>query len=136
VQHVWAFDSRELIEAVERPEDTSPEEFERSAGALLNRLLQLGDNAGTEPTDRALNYLTVRDQEIYRKTHQKYSEGYTLSAVEAGTSRLSAGAQTVITVIFSYTHLQTNVTEKWFVRVGLDGLFPFRVTPLQGYCSR
>jgi hypothetical protein len=136
VQHVWAFDSRELIEAIKRPEDTSSEEFERSAGALLDRLLQLGDNAGTEPTERALNYLAVRDQEIYRKTYQKYDEGYTLSAVKAWPSRLSAGSHTVITVIFSYTHLQTNVTEKWFVRVGLDGLFPFRVTPLQGYYSR
>lgn len=136
VQHVWAFDSRELIQAIDRPDDASSEEFEKSAGALLDRLLQLSDNAGTEPAERALNYLTVRDQEIYRKTYQKYREGYILSEVEVGNSRLSAGSQTVITVIFSYTHLQTNVTEKWFVRVGLAGLFPFRVTPLQSYYSR
>ncbi|PSJ26829.1 hypothetical protein B7P34_20805 [Streptosporangium nondiastaticum] len=136
VQHIWAFDSRELIQAIDRPDDTSSEEFERSAGALLDRLLQLSDNAGTEPADRALNFLTVRDQEIYRKTNQKYREGYTLSAVEAMPSRLSAGSQTVITAVFSYTHLQTNVTEKWFTRVGLAGLFPFRVTPLQSYYSR
>lgn len=136
VQHVWAFDSRELIEAIDHPADASTQEFERSARATLDRLLQLGDNAGTEPTDRALNYLTVRDQEIYRTTHRKRNEGYTLSAVEAGPSRLSGGPQTVITVVFSYTHLQTNVTEKCFVRVGLAGLFPFPVTPLQGYYSR
>ncbi|AYL35505.1 hypothetical protein ACG2OD_28365 [Streptomyces sp. PDY-4] len=136
VEKIWAFDSKELIRAVDRPDDTSRKEFERTAGALLDRLLQLGDNAGTEPADRALNYLAVRDQEIYRKTHERYAEGYTLSAVEAGPSRLSSGSHIVITVVFSYTHRRTNVTEQWSARVGLAGLFPFRVTALQPYYAR
>ncbi|MFI1417944.1 hypothetical protein ACH4VX_08110 [Streptomyces sp. NPDC020731] len=136
VEKIWAFDSKELIRAVDRPDDTSRKEFERTAGALLDRLLQLGDNAGTDPADRALNYLAVRDQEIYRKTHERYTEGYTLSAVEAGRSRLSSGSHTVITVVFSYTHRRTNVTEQWSARVGLAGLFPFRVTALQPYYTR
>lgn len=136
VEKIWAFDSRELIEAIERPSGTSREDFERSAGNLLDRLLQLSDNAGTEPTHRALNYLTVRNQEIYRKTNEKRAEGYILSAVETGTSRLSVGSHTVITVVFSYTHRKTNVTEKWFARVGLAGLFPFQVTPLQIFYTR
>jgi hypothetical protein len=136
VEKIWAFDSKELVRAIDRPDDTSRKEFQRAAGALLDRLLQLGDNTGTEPADRALNYLTVRDQEIYRKTHEKSADGYTLSAVEAGPSRLSSGSHTVITVVFSYTHRQTNVTEQWFVRVGLAGLFPFRVTSLQPYYAR
>ncbi|MFI7099514.1 hypothetical protein ACIBK8_09165 [Streptomyces sp. NPDC050161] len=136
VLHVWAFDSKKLVQAIDRPKNTSGEEFERSAQALLDRLLQLSDNAGTAPTERALTFLTVRDQEIYRKTNQKYNEGYTLSAVEAGPSRLTTGAQTVITVVFSYTHLKTNVTEKWFARVDVTGPFPFPVTPYQGYYSR
>ncbi|MGC0377979.1 hypothetical protein [Streptomyces sp. SAI-229] len=136
VEKIWAFDSKELIRAIDRPDDTPRKEFQRAAGALLDRLLQLGDNAGTESVDRALNYLTVRDQEIYRKTHEKSTDGYALSAVEAGPSRLSSGSHTVITVVFSYTHRQTNVTEQWFVRVGLAGLFPFRVTSLQPYYAR
>ncbi|MGW7437859.1 cyanobactin maturation protease PatG family protein [Streptomyces sp. NPDC054849] len=136
VEKIWAFDSKELIQAIDRPDGTSRKEFEKGAGALLDRLLQLSDNAGTDPTDRALNYLTVRNQEIYQKTDERRTGGYTLSAVEAGPSRLSAGSQTVITVVFSYTHRQTNVTEKWFVRVGLAGLFPFLVTPLQPYYTR
>lgn len=136
VEKTWTFDSKELVQAIDRPSGASRDEFERAADSLLGRLLQLGDNAGTDPADRALNYLTVRDQEIYRKTHEKYTDGYTLSAVEAGHSRLSSGSHTVITVVFSYTHRRTNVTEQWFVRVGLAGLFPFRVTPLQPYYAR
>ncbi|MFI1864999.1 cyanobactin maturation protease PatG family protein [Streptomyces jumonjinensis] len=135
VEKIWAFDSKELIQAIERPAGASRKDFEKAAGALLDRMLQLSDNAGTGPADRALNYLTVRNQEIYQKTNEEYGDGYALSAVEAVPSRLS-GAQTVITAIFSYTHRQTNVTEKWSVRVGVDGLFPYPVTPLQTYYNR
>ncbi|MGW0708020.1 cyanobactin maturation protease PatG family protein [Streptomyces sp. NPDC002643] len=136
VEKIWAFDSRELIEAIDRPEDTSRKEFERTAREVLDRVLQLQDNAGVDPAHRALNYLTVREQEIYRKTSEMRSEGFALTSVEAAPSRLSSGSQSVITVVFSYTHRRSNVTEKWFVRVGLAGLFPFRVTPIQPYYSR
>ncbi|WP_327730094.1 hypothetical protein OG250_32040 [Streptomyces sp. NBC_00487] len=136
VEKIWSFDSRELIEAIDRPRDTSRKEFEKTARDVLDRVLQLNNNAGLDPTHRALNFLTVREQEIYRKTSEMRDGGYTLSGVEAGPSRLGSGSQTVITVVLSYTHRQTNVTEKWFVRVGLAGLFPFRVTPIQLYYSR
>ncbi|GAA2250762.1 hypothetical protein GCM10010232_43340 [Streptomyces amakusaensis] len=135
VEKIWAFDSKELIQAIERPTGTSRKDFEKGTGALLDRLLQLSDNAGTAPADRALNYLTVRNQEIYQRTNEAYTDGYTLSSVDAVPSRLS-GAQTVITAIFSYTHRRTNVTEKWSVRVGVDGLFPYPVTPFQTYYNR
>ncbi|HEY9373681.1 hypothetical protein [Streptomyces sp.] len=136
VVKAWAFDSRELIRAIKLPDNTPRKEFEKGAGALLDRLLQLSDNAGTDPVDRALNYLTVRSQEIYQKTNAMRDEGYILSGVETGPSRLSTASQSVITVVFSYTHRQTNVVEKYFARVGLAGLFPFPVTPFQEYYSR
>ncbi|WP_217177305.1 hypothetical protein [Streptomyces sp. AC495_CC817] len=136
VEKIWAFDTRELIEAIDRPDDTSRKGFEKTAREVLDRVLQLNDNMGLDPAHRALNYLTVREQEIYRRTSQMRSAGFALSAVEAGPSRLSAGSQTVVSVVFSYTHRQTNVTEQFFVRVGLSGLFPFRVTPVQRYYPR
>ncbi|MFD9035423.1 hypothetical protein ACFVZW_30435 [Streptomyces sp. NPDC059567] len=136
VEKIWAFDSKELMRAIERPDGTSRKEFERGAGALLDRLLQLSDNTGTDPAGRALNYLMVRSQAIYRTSSEKRDEGYVLSAVEASPSRLSTGSQTVVTVVFSYTHRQTNVVEKCFVRVGLAGLFPFLVSPFQDYYDR
>ncbi|MGW8762979.1 cyanobactin maturation protease PatG family protein [Streptomyces sp. NPDC055815] len=136
VVKTWGFDRKELIGAIERPQGTSRKEFEKVVGALLDRLLQLSDNAGTDPVGRVLNYLTVRCQEMYQKTNEKRAEGSVLTSVEAGPSRLSSRSQTVITVVFSYTNLQTNVVEKYFVRVGLAGYFPFPVTPFQEYFAR
>ncbi|MFI1659370.1 hypothetical protein ACH4ZU_31340 [Streptomyces sp. NPDC020472] len=136
VVKTWGFDRRELLRAIDRPEGTPRKEFEKVVGALLDRLLQLSDNAGTDPVGRVLNYLTVRCQEMYRKTYEKRAEGCVLSSVEAGPSRLSTRSQAVITVVFSYTSLQTNVVEKYFVRVGLAGFFPFPVTPFQEYFVR
>ncbi|WEH18597.1 hypothetical protein [Streptomyces sp. VNUA24] len=136
VEKIWAFDSRELLEAIDRPEDTSRKEFQRTAREVLDRVLQLNNNAGLDPTHRALNYLTVREQDIYRRTSELRAEGYALSEVEAVPSRLSVGSQSVVTVILSYAHRRTNVTEKLFVRVGVSGLFPYRVTPVQEYYDR
>ncbi|MFE1437270.1 hypothetical protein [Streptomyces sp. NPDC058739] len=136
VLKVWAFDRKELIGAIERPEDVSKKEFGRGATETLDRMLQLSDNAGTLPTARAVNFLTVRSQEIYQTSHRKREAGYILSGVEAGPSRLSTRSQTVVTVVFSYTHRQTNVVEKCFARVGVTGPFPYLVTAFQSYCNR
>lgn len=136
VAHVWAFDSKKLIRAIDRPDGASRKEFEKGAGALLDQLLQLSDSAGADPVGRAFNFLAVRCQEMYQKTNEKRAEGYILSSVEAGPSRLSTGSQTVITVVFSYTHRQTNVVVKFFVRVEVAGIFPRLATPFQEYFAR
>jgi hypothetical protein len=49
--------------------------------------------------------------------------------------RLS-GVRKVVDVIFSYTHRQTNVTEKYFTRVDVTEEFPFLVTRLSPYYDR
>ncbi|MFF6772561.1 hypothetical protein ACFY8W_03255 [Streptomyces sp. NPDC012637] len=136
VEKVWAFDRKELIKAIERRVDVSKKEFERGARDTLDRLLQLGNNAGTLPTERAVNHLTVRSQEIYQTCHERRDEGYVLSGVEAGPSRLSTRSQTVVTVVFSYTHRQTNVVVRSFARVDVTGLFPRTVTSFQDYYHR
>ena len=50
-------------------------------------------------------------------------------------SRLS-GVRSIVDVIFSYTNRQTNVTEKYFVRVDVTEEFPFLVTRLSPYYDR
>ncbi|MFD5326049.1 hypothetical protein [Streptomyces sp. NPDC127092] len=136
VEKVWAFDRKELIRAIERRADVSRKEFARGAADTLDRLLQLGNNAGTLPTERAANYLAVRSEEIYQTSHEQREAGYVLSGVEAGPSRLSNPSQTVVTVVFSYTHRQTNVVVQYFARVDVTGLFPHTVTPFQPYYNR
>jgi PatG C-terminal len=44
-----------------------------------------------------------------------------------------SGARRIVEVIFSYTHRQTDVTEKYFVRVDVTEEFPFLVTKLSPY---
>ena len=42
----------------------------------------------------------------------------------------------VVDVVFSYTSRQTDVTEKYFVRVDVTEEFPFLVTKLSHYYER
>jgi hypothetical protein len=42
----------------------------------------------------------------------------------------------IIDAIFSYTHRQTGVTEKYFIRVDVTKEFPFLGTQLPTYCRR
>jgi hypothetical protein len=42
----------------------------------------------------------------------------------------------VVDIIFSFTHRQTDVTEKFFVRVDVTEEFPFLVTKLSPYYDR
>ena len=58
-----------------------------------------------------------------------------LTAVEARPSRLSATCK-VVDIIFAFTNRQTDVTEKYFVRVDVTEKFPFLVTKLSPYNDR
>ncbi|MDI9416209.1 MAG: hypothetical protein WBI09_11175, partial [Methanothrix sp.] len=57
------------------------------------------------------------------------------TGVEARPSRLS-GARKIVSVIFSYTNRETDVTEKFFVRVDVSEKFPFLVTKMAPYYDR
>jgi PatG C-terminal len=52
--------------------------------------------------------------------------------VDVRPSRLS-GVRRIVDVIFSFTHRQTDVIEKYFVRVDVTEEFPFLVTRLSPY---
>ncbi|MER6912477.1 hypothetical protein ABT354_12480 [Streptomyces sp. NPDC000594] len=136
VEKIWSFDRKHLFRAIKRPGGAARKEFESGAKDLFQRLIQLNDNAGADPADRAINYLAVRSEQMYLEANRKRDDGYILTQVEAGPSRLSSGAQTVVTVVFSFTHRQTNVTDKFAARVDVSGLYPFTVTPPQPYYDR
>ena len=95
----------------------------------------MADNAGSTDEDRALNYLAVRYHAIYAKAAEMFQQDYFLTSVEVRSSRLS-GVRKILNVIFSYTNRQTDVTEKWFVRVDATEEFPFLVTKLSPYIDR
>jgi hypothetical protein len=57
------------------------------------------------------------------------------SGVEARPSRLSE-TRNVVDVVFAFTHRETDVSEKYFVRVDVTEEFPFLVTKLSPYNDR
>lgn len=138
VDQSYAFEREELFRAIPRPDDVpedQDEQFRATVEELFNRILQLADNAGATDEHRAVNYLAVRYPAIYAQTAVAHRTNGSLNAVEVRPSRLSA-SRTVVDVIFSYTNRQTDVTEKYFVRVDVTEEFPFLVTKLSPYYDR
>jgi hypothetical protein len=132
---VYSFDHDALIKSIPPPEKTSPEEFAPAAAELFDRIMQLTDNAGGTDEHRALNYLAVRYPAIYAKAAEEFALDCSLTGVEVRPSPLS-GTRKVVEVIFSYTNRNTDVTEKFFVRVDVTEEFPFLVTKMSLYYDR
>jgi hypothetical protein len=133
----YSFDRDSFIEALKekRPESMSEEEFTGAAEELFDRIMQLADNAGATDEHRALNYLAVRYDVIYAKTAEMHGKNFSLTGVEVGLSRLS-GTRKIVAPIFSYTNRETDVVEKYFVRVDVTEEFPFLVTKFSPYYDR
>jgi hypothetical protein len=97
--------------------------------------MQLADNAGATDEHRALNYLAVRYPAMYGAAAEAHGRNFSLSAVEVRPSRLS-GVRTILDIVFSFAHRETDVTERYFVRVDVSEQFPFLVTKLSPYYQR
>lgn len=135
VDQLYSFDRDALLDAIPRSDDLPQEEYERfraTATELLDHIQRIADNAGASDEHRALNYLVVRYPAIYARTFEAHAGNASLSEVDVRPSRLS-GVRTIVDVIFSFTHRQTDVTEKSFVRVDVTEEFPFLVTKLMPY---
>jgi hypothetical protein len=132
---IYSFDRDTLIKAIPKPEKTSAEEFAPAAEELFDRIMQMADNAGATDEHRALNYLAVRYQAIYANAADAFARNSSLTGVDVMPSALS-GTRKVVDVIFSYTNRNTDVTEKFFVRVDVTDEFPFLVTKLSPYYDR
>ncbi len=132
---LYSFDRDELIHQIPRPEDTPEEEFRATAAELLDRIMQIADNAGATDEHRALNYLTVRYPAIYASVAEAHRAESSLTAVEVHPSRLSS-TRKLVDVVFTYTHRRTDVADKYFTRVDVEEMFPFLVTKLTPYYER
>jgi hypothetical protein len=95
----------------------------------------MADNAGGTDEHRALSYLAVRYPGIYANAAEAFGRNAFLRAVESRLSPLSE-TRKVVEVIFSYTNRNTDVTEKFFVRVDVTEEFPFLVTKMSPYYDR
>jgi hypothetical protein len=132
---IYSFDRESFIKSIPRPEKFPVEEFGPAAEELFDRIMQMTDNAGATDEHRALNYLAVRYPAVYANTAEAFARNAALSAVDVRTSLLSE-TRKIVDVIFSYTNRNTDVTEKFFVRVDVTEEFPFVVTKMSPYYDR
>jgi hypothetical protein len=132
---MYSFDVDALIKSIPKAEKVSAKEFAATAEELFMRVIQMADNAGATDDHRALNYLAVRYPAIYAKAAEQFAQNTSLTAVEVRLSPLSS-TRKILDVIFSYTNRQTDVTEKFFVRVDVTEEFPFLVTKMSPYYDR
>jgi hypothetical protein len=135
LDQLYSFDVDGHIKALPKPEKIEANKFKQAAEELFLRIMQMADNTGASDEHRALNYLAVRYNEIYNRTAEAFAANSSLMAVEIRPSRLS-GIRKIFDVIFSYTNRQTDVTDKYFVRVDVTEEFPFLVTKMSPYYDR
>jgi PatG Domain len=132
---LYSFDRDALIQAIPRPDGTSPEQFAPAAAELFDRIMLMTDNAGATDENRALNYLAVRYQAIYANAAAAFARNAALTSVYTVPSPLS-GTRKIIDVIFAYTYRATDVIEKFCTRVDVTDEFPFLVTKMSPYFDR
>jgi hypothetical protein len=132
---IYSFDVDTLVKSIPRPENMTEEQFGPAAEEVFGRVMQIADNAGATDEHRALNYLAVRYPAIYATTADAHARNAALTSIEVRRSRLS-GARRVMDVSFSYSNRQTDVAEKYFVRVDVTEEFPFLVTKMSPYYDR
>jgi hypothetical protein len=132
---IYSFDRDTLIKAIPRPQKTSAKEFGPAAEELFDRIMLAADNAGSMDDHRALNYCAVRYPAIYATAAEAYGRNASLSAIDVQPSPLSS-TRNVVEVIFSFTHRETDVHEKFFTRVDVTEEFPFLVTKMSPYFDR
>ena len=132
---IYSFDRDALIKSIPKPEKTPAKEFAPAAEELLDRIMQMADNAGDTDEHRALNYLAVRYQAIYAKAADYFAQNCSLTGVDIQVSALS-GVRKLLDVIFTYTNRNTDVDDQCFVRVDVADEFPFLVTKLSPYYNR
>jgi hypothetical protein len=132
---IYSFDRDALVSAIPRPENVPEDRFGAAANEVLDRIMQMTDNAGATDDHRALNYLAVRYPGIYAKAAEQFDRDSSLTGVEVRPSPLS-GTRKIVDVIFAYTNRNTDFTEKFFVRCDVGEEFPFLVTKMSPYYDR
>jgi hypothetical protein len=126
---IYSFDRENFAQAVPVPEGEEAEGFSDKVNEIFDRILRVADNAGNSDEHRALNYVATRYPAIYNLGSQQFGEGNSLTAIETAPSRLS-GTRRIINVVFVFTNRQTQVMDRYSVRVDVTEEFPFLASAL------
>jgi hypothetical protein len=129
---IYSFDRTILIQSSPRPETLTAEQFTPATEELFDRIMQMADNTGATDEHRALNYCAIRYSAIYAMATEAYDRNCLLTSLEARLSQ-SSNTRKIVKVIFCFTNRDTDITEKYFVRVDVTEKFPFLLTKMSPY---
>lgn len=124
VSQIYSFDRDSFVKAVPVPQGVKSSAFVPTVAELFDRFLKVADNAGATDEHRAVNYLATRYPAVYNLAADRLAAGFGLDAIETSPSRLS-GTRRMVNVSFVFVHRQTNVSERYSVRVDVTEEFPF-----------
>lgn len=131
---IYSFDREVLVKSIPRPSGMAAKQFEPAATEVLDRILQVADNAGATDQHRALNYLAVRYPEVYSRAVDAFARDFALTGVEVLPS--ATGLRNLVDVVLSFRSRTSGFMERYFARVDVTEEFPFLVTPLTPYVER
>lgn len=132
---IYSFDRVSLTSQIPRRSGLTDDQNDAAATQILDRILRIADNAGAADEHRALNYLAMRYAEIYTKAGEQFSDDFSLTEVDVRPSAIGAD-RNVLNCIFTYTHRQTGLVDKYSIAVDVSEEFPFLVGPLRPYYDR
>lgn len=132
VDQLYSFDLDTLVTSIQTADQTATQNIAAAAESLFMRVLRLSGNAGEIDEHRALNYLAIRYPAIYTMTAEAHGRNLSFVGFKARSSQRDA-VRKIAEVIFSYRNRQTDIIEKYFVRVDVTEEFPFLVTKLSPF---
>ncbi|MEM9216686.1 MAG: hypothetical protein AAGD25_20345 [Cyanobacteria bacterium P01_F01_bin.150] len=137
VNQTYSFQVSEFISQISQPSGMETQTFQTLATETFTLLMQLADNVGNLDEHRAVNYLTLRYQDIYNFTLEQYQSNIALYKIDVQLSPLSAsGTRAIVEVIFTYRDRSNDIKTEYYVAVDVSGMFPFLVSQLQPYYER
>jgi len=135
VDQIYSFDRDDLIKSIPKRKGENEEQIKNTSNTLFNHIVQIADNAGATDEHRAINYLSVRYDEIYHRTQTMQDENYSFTAIEVRLSRLSSSRK-IVDVVFTYENRTNRAIQQWFTRIDVTEEFPFLISTMQQYLDR
>ncbi|MEU0950156.1 hypothetical protein ABZ379_47050 [Streptomyces canus] len=130
-QQLYSFDRPSLFKAIEKPEGMSGKRFRATADEVLTKILQITENAGATPQDRAANFVACRYEAVYLKTFEAFADDYALTSIEVRPATVG-GDKGVMNFTVTYTSRTTaDIREKYSVLVSTQYMNPYLLTRLE-----
>lgn len=129
---LYSFDRDSLLKSIPKPANVKADTFANISADLLDQILSATDNAGATDEHRAMNYLALRDPNLYAQAADCYSRDLALTSTETRPWRLSTSRK-VVEILHTFTHRKNEFVEKYRTRVDVHEEFPFLVSKMTSY---